>query len=345
MVIEWTECFSSWVSTSQSYTWQDYDLYSNQGVPKGAIAVIALGWSSSSDSYARYGIRTDGSTLNRAVYFPYGTPGYSFATFYVKCHPDTGLIETFSVSDSPSAVTFNLLGYWTGVDFTETEMVLTTSGGEWITCEAKSIYGIPKNSVCAVLCGHHIDMYQEVYVGVRSYGSSIMRCIPLHGENIMQGIECITMCVKTDSDYGRFEYYSSGNNGYFMIQGYFGENMDYTQELVYIDNPYSVIGWNTIYMSEAPLNKVMDMFIMKGAVNYAQMQGCRNTDSSLNRYVNLKAFVYNGYAGLCVPTMSNSSGGVEVYVSDYNYPLCGRLGYFFDRGSSSRKKIFTCNII
>jgi hypothetical protein len=144
MVVEWTECFSSWVSTSQSITWQDYDLYSNQGVPKGAIAVIALGRSSSSDSYARYGIRTDGSTLNRSVYIPYGTPGYSFATFYVKCHSDTGLIETFSVSDSPSAVTFSLLGYWTGVDFTETENVLTTSGYEWITCEANSIYNIPK---------------------------------------------------------------------------------------------------------------------------------------------------------------------------------------------------------
>jgi hypothetical protein len=114
VVIAWTEAFSSFVPAGTG--WQDYDIFTNKSVPKGAVAEIVC--ANTNDAAARtLGVREDGSAINRYV-MPHEAEGLggSHVTMLVTVDASTGLIETYC--DSTTGVTFYLTGYWTGVTFT-----------------------------------------------------------------------------------------------------------------------------------------------------------------------------------------------------------------------------------
>ena len=172
MTISFTETFSSF--TPSATGWQDYDLYTNKGVPTGAIAHIAIAsYSSSTD--VTVGVRTDGSSLNRYIKLSRVSisNGNNIFSTYVKCDSSTGKIEIYS--SSTSKVNFYLLGYWEGVDYTELFTQITTSTTfAWTDSDVYTNQSIPKGSAIDVCLAHYDDVAAN-YIGIRTDASSLDR--------------------------------------------------------------------------------------------------------------------------------------------------------------------------
>ena len=66
MVITYTELFPAPFSIAVDANWTDYDLFTNRGVPKGAIAEIVCA-NKNTGTEREAGVRTDGSGINRYI--------------------------------------------------------------------------------------------------------------------------------------------------------------------------------------------------------------------------------------------------------------------------------------
>lgn len=107
----------------------DYDLYTNEGVPKGAVAEIMLE-NQQKGTENTIGVRTDGSSLNRYVDIHECEPtgggsGDTHCRMFVLCDESTGYIDVYTEDVSDLAA--YCLGYWENVSFTE-DMIDVTPG-------------------------------------------------------------------------------------------------------------------------------------------------------------------------------------------------------------------------
>ena len=119
--------------------WGNYDLYTNKGVPKGAVAEFILS-NATTGTENRLGLRTDGSALARYVDIHEAEGGgQTHCRMFVVCHATTGLIEPYH-SDVSDADYFYLVGYWENVTFTESVDSFTASGASsWLTDDFSTI--------------------------------------------------------------------------------------------------------------------------------------------------------------------------------------------------------------
>lgn len=171
MVAQWTEAFSTF--TPAGTGWQNYDIYTNKSVPKGAIAAILIRYNSTGTTVDA-GVRTDGSSLSRYIRvqpLTY-TGGASDQMMYVKVDSSTGLIETYA--SATANLTFYLLGYWTGVDFTEQwTSCMPGSASAWTAVNLNSVASVPANRVASIYLGNKEAAANTL--GVRTNGSSVTR--------------------------------------------------------------------------------------------------------------------------------------------------------------------------
>ncbi len=86
-MVHWTEMFDSFSPAGTG--WQEYDIYTNKSVPKGAIALIRMGHTVTTASRT-LGVRTDGSSLNRYIQLSYSSGGNIGYTAFVKVDSSTG---------------------------------------------------------------------------------------------------------------------------------------------------------------------------------------------------------------------------------------------------------------
>ncbi len=228
MTVSWTERFA--VITPADVGWQNYDIYTNLGVPKGAVAYIQM-LNGVSNSESDLGVRTDGSALGRFLAVHESeAPASSFNGYcaLVTVHATTGLIETYC--DTTTNVVFNLLGYFEGATYTELFQQLTAdSQNAWDT-EDTSAY-VPANSVVEVAM---VQTAQAWYadMGVRAVGSSLARKVVMHECEPTQDDNVIyTNFVKSDANaqFQLFSQYTSTPVRYHYILGYFGAEMDYVE--------------------------------------------------------------------------------------------------------------------
>ena len=114
-MVSWTPLND--IMTLAGAGWQNYDAYTNLGVPKGAVLVVRMVTLLSNNQSHDLGVRTDGSSLDR--YFGIheseagGVNGY---IALVLVDASSGYIETYC--DDTVDCVFTALGYFDGVSFT-----------------------------------------------------------------------------------------------------------------------------------------------------------------------------------------------------------------------------------
>jgi hypothetical protein len=122
-MVTYTEKFLA--ITPASTGWQDYDIYSTLGIPKGSVCQILM-LNASGSATAEMGVRTKGSALDRYITMHEAESGGS-SSFALDVQVDgNGVIQTYC--STTNSVNFYLLGYLTGVTFTELHQDINVSG-------------------------------------------------------------------------------------------------------------------------------------------------------------------------------------------------------------------------
>ena len=144
-MVTWTQVDSQVYNFTPADTgWNDYDIYSNQGIPKGAVVHIVCA-NGQDGASADLGVRTDDSSIERhRLTHEAEGGGVTTIEMYVKVDESTGLIETYC--DTTTSITFYILGYFEGVDFTEL-FVDWNASTNWDDRDLSG-YGVPGNAVC-----------------------------------------------------------------------------------------------------------------------------------------------------------------------------------------------------
>ena len=325
-LMAWTEAFSSF--TPAGTGWQDYDIFTNKSVPKGAIACIIATYNSTGTTTS-IGVRADGSSLSRYVLMaPYAqSTGVNGVMMYVKVDSSTGLIETYA--SATANVTFYLVGYWTGVDFTEKfDSAMPGSASAWTDVNLNTISGVPAGQVASVLLA---DKYSSAYtMGVRINGSSVVRSVPIRSQ-ASGGAQThsVTMQVKTDGS-GIVEVYTgSTTNTLVYCLGYFGPEMDYIEDIQ--TGSIGSTGWTdwdiTSYIVQD--GRVADVICANNRNGaYVYSYGVRINGSSLSRYLIGDRGDGTGYSFHCYPTGTDASGILELYGSNSSYEYFRYLGAY-----------------
>jgi len=328
-MIAYTELFTSFVPTATG--WQNYDIFTNKGVPKGAIAEIVIA-NSNLALDAIVGVRTDGSALARykRIHEAEGG-GVTTIEMLVKVDVTTGLIEIYC--NATTGVTFYLVGYWTGVDFTETFYTDTAGvSGSWNNADWYTDYGIPKGRVVQV-CLCNKNQAAATIMGARIDGSALNRSVSIHeceGVAANGQVNSITYYVKTTADTGIVELYSSTNaDGDFVILGYFDNTINYVESvLVALD--LTVTGWTskdlTSYLDQD--GRVVTILCMQSDVNNEHNLGARKNGSSLARYILEHEPEANLYTGFHLNVETDTGGVINLYCDNITYDYFQYVGYF-----------------
>ena len=331
MTAQWTEMWSAF--TPAGTGWQDYDIFTALGVPKGAIAHIVMLHNDYSNPRTM-GVRADGSALNRYIKVHKSVnddAGVVGCAMYVKVHTTTGLIETYV--DTNSSVTFYCSGYWTGVDFTEMMSSVTTSGtAAWVDWDVGAL-GVPYESICSVACCNHQDAGQSE-LGVRTNGSVLARFHTVHQalSSATETTDCesFTISVVSDASDGIIEYYNNGGSvSKYHLLGYFGTGLWYTETVWNLATGSGTDQiWTDVNVSAyVPAGAVMDCMIANTR-SFAYNVGARANGSSLQRKWVAHQPEDTYRSGECLPTAVDASGIYEMIDYDWGYPRNGPYGYY-----------------
>jgi len=330
MTATWTEAFSSF--TPAGTGWQNYDLYTNKSVPKGAVAyIICANGNDTTDIFM--GVRTDGSSLERRINLHEAEDGgYTLYGMYVTCDASTGYIETYA--DSTSDAIFYLMGYWTGAPFTERwDSFAGTSASAWnqFTCDKS----FPAScAVQTVIISKAAASSRTM--GCRSGDSTTNRQFTFHEAEGTDADACepITWMVKLNAskEFGAFIHVIADNPVY--VTGYFDPSyLNYVETArngVTITTASSWLDWDATSLLDED-GRVLDCFVLHK--NYAEEQsiGFRVNGSSLDRYISCHEAEHTSstyYTGYFVPTATDASGIVEVYTTDATNEWMGMWGYY-----------------
>lgn len=258
-VIQYFEVEPSPFLSNPADTWNDYDLHTHKGVPKGAVAEIVI-YNVEDEYDIKGGVRTDGSTIDRAITLHEAEGGgFTTATMLVKVDEDTGLIETF-VHFNIGSLFFFLVGYFVGVDFTE--MFTALGWPSWVgsAWEVKDLspYGVPGDRVVQIMMTSS-GAQGDRFTGVREVGSTLERIVILdeaEGDSWgPSGVShsVVSMMVKTN-EAGEIEWV--GENDYYpnvvhYALGYFSSNVDFEEGYTSY-NPVVDDVWESIEIIESP---------------------------------------------------------------------------------------------
>ena len=317
----YTEDMDFWVTDTygdSDNTWSDYDLFTEKGVPKGAVAEIIFAMQEPGVENTM-GIRTDGSGLNRFISLHEAEGGgVTTCRMFVLCDASTGLIEGYhsDVSDDDS---FYLVGYWENVGFTEVWAARPIGNSNiW---EDRTL-STPAGQIGHILVYNGTGVSgQDVAntMGVRTNGSSLERKVLVH-ESEGNGSSIIDMLVKADGSSIVELFTSEKNNASFLEMGYFGSELDFV-ELFFTINTMGGAGWAAIDLT-AQLDqdgRVVDFLLTHASVSSPKVIGVRDgDDAATNRYLEEHEAEDNGGStgertGFGISAGTNASGEVQFY--------------------------------
>jgi hypothetical protein len=326
-MVSWTEAFSSFVPADVG--WQNYDIFTNLSVPKGAVAEILM-VHATTDASRTLGVRADGSALNRYVVVHEAEApanSYTGCVMRVKVDAATGLIETYC--DATANVIFYLLDYFTGVDFTERfDQFEPAAQAAW-TDKDLSGYGVPANAVCQMLLENPGTAYY-CDMGVRANGSALARLIRVH-ESEPAGSCHYTNYVKADatSIIESYHQYLASPDRFTYLLGYFGSELDYA-ELWSTKNIVNNTTWEDFDLT-AELDqdgRVVNVLMFNTGVDAANVLGARKNGSAVNRYYTEHEAETYGVTGECFTVQTDASGIIELYASVAAAENSYLAGYF-----------------
>ena len=338
MAIVWTEAFSSF--TPAGTGWQDYDIYTNKGVPKGAIAEIII--HSVNDAVNRVvGVRTDGSSLNRTINLHEAEAGGgTHVNMLVKVHATTGLIETYC--DATTGVTYYLTGYWTGVDFTEMASTFSpTQATVWHDKNLFSDLSVPKGRVCQIHV-HHNTQDAAKTAGVRTDGSSLVRSMSMHeAEGLVTATSGYGTYVKTSVADGIIDIYGTDTTTvFFLLLGYFDSTMDYVEKWT-LRNITVASTWTsfdlTAYLDQD--GRVTNFVLTHMMIGGEYFLGARTEGSSFVRYILEHESETNYYTGFGIIVQSSASTGIVELWAGTTSESFWLAGYFKEIAVAGFKKL------
>lgn len=198
--------------------WDDDDLFTDHGVPKGSVCDIAMG---NKDGGAQeIGIREFGTTgfkykMNDVPY----TQGYSWVNVWCKTNSD-GKIEFYT--DDASEAQGKCMGYWDqSVDYTTVNAVVVPAGASSWQNHNLGGLGVIKNSIpCIVAFNREANTVN--LCGVREDAGSAWSRF----RNVDEGFNdthacCLSMCVRAITDNETVELYTSDlADAWFYLDGY-----------------------------------------------------------------------------------------------------------------------------
>ena len=332
----YTQDMDSWQSNGyggSDGTWGNYDIYTNKGVPKGAVAEIILS-NATVGTENTIGIRTDGSALNRFVVLHEAEGGgQTHARMFVLVDATTGLVEPYH-SDVSDADYFYLVGYWENVTFTEEWLAKRPlSAGTWYTYNLAGYAGLVMHWS---LVNNETDLANTM--GIRAVGSSLERKLLVH-EPESGGSNVLDMFVKANAISSDVQLYTSDDSIYtdFYIAGVFGSELDFVETwqstLGYAGTP-AWAQWDiSAYLDQD--GRMADFLMVNVTEDYEATLGVRDGDDSttvrsLLEHEAESAGAGGEYTGFSMSAQSNSSGVVNIYLNDVtlSWPLYYLTGYF-----------------
>jgi len=229
MTLSHTAVEASAFSASAPAQWVEYDLFTNKSVQKGSVAAIIIK-NSNQSAEGTGGVRKKGSGLERKIDLHEAEGGgVTTVTMLVKTDPTDGKIEVYA--ETVANVTFALIGYLEGCDFTEAfdDLGWASPTAEWIDTDLSG-YGVPANAVVQMMCAIR-SRSSRFFAGVRATGSSLERTILLdeaEGDTIANNI--ISMLVKADVNSKIERKAGVGTlRGRHHILGWFGSTVDFAE--------------------------------------------------------------------------------------------------------------------
>ena len=313
--------------------WTDYDLFTNQGVPKGAIAEIVC--ANKCFDFARIaGVRTDESGLNRYIDIHEAEGGgHTTATMFVKCHATTGLIECYA--EIAADVDFFLLGYfYSYVDFTESITSLGNPGLAWADLDLTAS-GVPDDAVCQILMGNEATG-ADFFAGVRENGSALERGVVLdEAEGSAKrtrapgpaGWSTLSMVVQSDA--GAIIEWKAGSatDVTMWLLGWFSDDVSFTEGFTDY-SPAANSWWTEKTIAEAAVDSVAAFALVHQDSGSETVCGLIEQDSILDRGIAEHEAEGGSFTGFQACIFLGADKKCDVYCQDASEAEFSYTGYF-----------------
>lgn len=310
--------------------WTDYDLFTNLGVPKGAIAEIVC--ANKNEDFARVaGVRTDGSALNRYIDLHEAEGlGVTTANMFVKCDETTGLIECFS--EIGADVDFYLLGYFSlDVDFTEAFTSLGNPGLAWADLDLTAS-GVPDDAVVQILMGNEASA-ADFFAGIRENGSTLERGYTLDeaegGSKRSPSGSWTTLSMVVQPDAGAVIEWKAGSATYvtMWLLGWFSSNINFTEGFTDY-SPAADNTWTEKTIAEAAINSVVAFALVHQDSGAETFCGLREEGSVLARMIEEHEAEGGSSTGFQACILLDADKKCEVYCEDASEAQFSYTGYF-----------------
>ncbi|MDH3588289.1 MAG: DNRLRE domain-containing protein [Gammaproteobacteria bacterium] len=201
-------------------SWESHGL-SAYGVAGGDVAEFLL---VNNDGFSEHsaGVRTDGSGLDRRFDLHQAQDGgdEGATLFSVAGSDAAATVELYAADDA--SIDFYLLGHWSTPPGTYSEafedLGTPTANEVWENTDL-SPHGVPAHAIARIaLTNKQID--KEVFLGVRSVGSGMMRLLELHqSQSLSGGEDLATMQVRADAG-GQIQWYEKDillNHEFYLL--------------------------------------------------------------------------------------------------------------------------------
>jgi len=305
-------------------TWVEYDIYTEKGIPKGAIVEI-LCWNPLQASECIMGVRTKGSSLERKIDIHEAEGGgATTATMLVKTDPVDGKIELYTQF---IATWFMTVGYFEGCDFTERFDDLGTSPGWWEDKDL-SVFGAPANSVAQVLVTNQEDAL-VISLGVRTNDSSLERKLAFD-EAEGGGSNALSFIVKCDGN-SLIEVYRVGTGtAVYYLLGWLSSNVDFTEAWTQVNFASSKDDgiWQSRTLTHPEANSIVAFALTHTDSGAETWIGLREEGSSLNRILQEHEAEGGGATGFQICVTVDALKKLEIRCTDASESLFYYSGYF-----------------
>lgn len=303
-------------------TWTDYDLTTNQGVPKGAIAEIVCA-NKNVDFEREAGVRTDGSGLARFIDIHEAEgDGVTTATMLVKCDSSTGLIECYA--EESDDIDYYLLGYFEGCDFTERFDDVPQGSANWNVDMDLSGYGVPANAVVQMHLANVNEDFSRL-VGVREKGSGNDRAIDI--DEAEDGGTCgISFFVKVDAN-SIILFRAQSVLSKFYLLGWFSNVVGFTEGWTEY-SPVADDTWESKTIAEADASSIVVFALVNEDSGREEHNGLRPEGSALNRYIVEHESEGGGNSGFEACVTLDADKKAEVFCGDGSEANFYYTGFF-----------------
>ena len=265
--------------------WAVVDL-SEYGVPADAVVEIAI--LNKKDKEELWGgLRAVGSVLDRRVELNEAeNKGFDTVTMHVQADAD-GLIEYYA--GKKKEISFVLLGYWTGVTYSEIFSSFTASASNAWVAEDVADDGLASNLVAEIMIRNTSESNERL-AGFRRQGSAQERSFELK-EAESGGVDALTMMVNTGAAASIEVFAESNAEVDFYVLGYWSSPPGSYTEIGGSSGQVSTDAtWRTTDVSGfgIPAEVVVQFVIANDSDNSKNKLGLREYESSRARVIELQ---------------------------------------------------------